>query len=131
MPREGLGEFEQTVMLAVVHLNHGKAPAYGVTIVDEYQFEKGKYALIEEEDIEKVRPPSTRVINIMQFADASVIDPVYVERPYYLGPDGQVAADAFAVMRESMAGKAAVGKLALYGREYLVAIAPRENGFVM
>jgi DNA end-binding protein Ku len=100
-------------------------------IVKGYQFEKGKYALIEEEDIDKVRPPSTRVINVMQFTDASVIDPVYVERPYYLGPDGQVAADAFAVMREALAGKAAVGKLALYGREYLVAIQPRENGFVM
>lgn len=100
-------------------------------IVKGYQFEKGKYALIEEEDIDKVRPPSTRVINIMQFTDASVIDPVYVERPYYLGPDGQVAADAFAVMREALAGKAAVGKLALYGREYLVTIQPRDNGFVM
>ena len=42
-----------------------------------------------------------------------------------------VAAEAFAVMREGMAGKAAVGKVALYGREYLVAIAPRENGLVM
>jgi len=56
---------------------------------------------------------------------------VYVERPYYLAPDGNVAAEAFAVMREGMAGKAAVGKVALYGREYLVAIQPRENGFVM
>jgi DNA end-binding protein Ku len=42
-----------------------------------------------------------------------------------------VAAEAFAVMREGMTGKAAVGKLALYGREYLVAIQPRENGLVM
>ena len=79
----------------------------------------------------KVRPESTRVINVVQFADAKVIDPVYVERPYYLAPDGQVAAEAFAVMREGMAGKAAVGKVALYGREYLVAIQPRENGLVM
>ncbi len=100
-------------------------------IVKGYEFEKGKYALIEEDDLAKVRPESTRVINIIQFTDAKVIDPVYVERPYYLGPDGQVAADAFAVMREGMEGKAAIGKLALYGREYLVAIQPRENGFVM
>jgi DNA end-binding protein Ku len=56
---------------------------------------------------------------------------VYVERPYYLAPDGNVAAEAFAVMREGMAGKAAIGKLALYGREYLVAIQPREKGLVM
>jgi DNA end-binding protein Ku len=100
-------------------------------IVKGYEFEKGRYVTLEDEDIAKVRPESTRVINVMQFADAKLIDPVYVERPYYLAPDGNVAAEAFAVMREGMAGKAAIGKLALYGREYLVAIQPRENGLVM
>jgi DNA end-binding protein Ku len=100
-------------------------------LVKGYEFEKGKYVVLDEEDIEKVRPESTRVINVMEFADAKTIDPVYVERPYYLAPDGNVAAEAFAVMREGMAGKAAIGKLALYGREYLVAIQPRENGLVM
>jgi len=100
-------------------------------LVKGYEFEKGKYVVIDEDDLAKVRPESTRVINVVQFADAKVIDPVYVERPYYLAPDGQVAAEAFAVMREGMAGKAAIGKLALYGREYLVAIQPRENGLVM
>ena len=100
-------------------------------LVKGYEFEKGKYVVLEEDDIAKVRPESTRVINVVQFADASMIDPVYVERPYYLAPDGNVAAEAFAVIREGMAGKAAVGKVALYGREYLVAIQPRENGLVM
>jgi DNA end-binding protein Ku len=100
-------------------------------LVKGYEFEKGRYVVLEEEDLAKVRPESTRVINIVQFADASLIDPVYVERPYYLAPDGNVAAEAFAVMREGMVGKAAIGKLALYGREYLVAIQPRETGLVM
>ena len=100
-------------------------------LVKGYEFEKGQYVVMEEEDLAKVRTESTRVINVVQFADAKVVDPVYVERPYYLAPDGQVAAEAFAVMREGMAGKAAVGKVALYGREYLVAIMPRENGLVM
>lgn len=100
-------------------------------IVKGYEFEKGKYVVLEDDDLAKVRPESTRVINVVQFADATMIDPVYVERPYFLAPDGQVAADAFAVMREGMQGKAAVGKMALYGREYLVAIMPRENGLVM
>jgi DNA end-binding protein Ku len=100
-------------------------------LVKGYEFEKGQYVVLDEEDMAKVRPESTRVINIVQFADAKVIDPVYIERPYYLAPDGAVAAEAFAVMREGMAGKAAVGKVALYGREYLVAIEPRENGLVM
>jgi DNA end-binding protein Ku len=100
-------------------------------LVKGYEFEKGKYVVVEEDDLAKVKLESTRVINVVQFTDASVIDPVYVERPYYLAPDGQVAADAFAVMRESMQDKAAVGKVALYGREYLVAIRPRESGLVM
>jgi DNA end-binding protein Ku len=100
-------------------------------LVKGYEFEKGQYVVLDEEDMANVKTESTRVINIVQFADAAVVDPVYVERPYYLAPDGAVAAEAFAVMREGMAGKAAVGKVALYGREYLVAIAPRENGFVM
>ncbi|MCC7184842.1 MAG: Ku protein [Acidobacteria bacterium] len=100
-------------------------------LVKGYEFEKGKYVVVDEDDLAKVKLESTRVINVVQFTDASVIDPVYVERPYYLAPDGQVAADAFAVMRESMQDKAAVGKVALYGREYLVAIRPRDNGLVM
>jgi len=100
-------------------------------LVKGYEFEKGKYVVVDDDDLAKVKPESTRVINVVQFTDASVIDPVYIERPYYLAPDGQVAADAFAVMRESMQDKAAVGKVALYGREYLVAIRPRESGLVM
>src|SRR5262245_49211954 len=96
-----------------------------------YEFEKGRYVIVSEEDIQKVRVESTRVINLVQFADAADIDPIYVDRAYYLAPDGPVAAQAFAVMREGMAGKAGIGKLALYGREYLVAVRPQENGMVM
>ena len=54
-----------------------------------------------------------------------------VDRAYYLAPDGPIAAEAFAVMREGMAGKAGIGKMALYGREYLVAVRPRKKGIVM
>ncbi|HVZ22703.1 MAG TPA: Ku protein, partial [Vicinamibacterales bacterium] len=52
-------------------------------------------------------------------------------RPYYLAPDGQMALEAFAVMREGMKGKAGIGRLALYGREYLVAVQPKDKGLVM
>jgi DNA end-binding protein Ku len=100
-------------------------------IVKGYEFEKGRYVVMEEEDISKVRPESTRVIDLVQFTDATAIDPIYVERPYYLAPDGNMANEAFAVMREGMKGKAGIGKLALYGREYLVAVQPKENGLVM
>jgi len=100
-------------------------------VVKGYEFEKGRYVVMEEEDLSKVRPESTRVIDLVQFTEAEAIDPIYVERPYYLAPDGQMALEAFAVIREGMKGKAGIGKLALYGREYLVAVQPREKGLVM
>jgi DNA end-binding protein Ku len=100
-------------------------------IVKGYEFEKGRYVVLSEEDFEKVRPESTRVIDLVQFADESSIDPMYVDRAYYLAPDGGVASDAFAVMREGMTGKVGIGKLALYGREYLVAVRPHARGIVM
>ena len=74
-------------------------------IVKGYEFEKGRYVVLSEEDFDKVRPESTRVIDLVQFADDSAIDPIYVDRAYYLAPDGTMAADAFAVMREGMKGK--------------------------
>ncbi len=100
-------------------------------LVKGYEFEKGRYVVVTDEDVQKVRVESTRVINLVQFADDSEIDPIYVDRAYYLAPDGPVAADAFAVMREGMAGKAGIGKMALYGREYLVAVRPKQKGLVM
>jgi len=100
-------------------------------IVKGFEFEKGRYVIVDEEDIEKVRVDSTRVISLEKFTDDTAIDPIYLERPYYLAPDGQVARDAFAVIREGMQGKAGIGKVALYGREYLVKVQPREQGLVM
>src|SRR5476651_134438 len=100
-------------------------------IVKGFEFEKGQYVVIDEEDIEKVRVDSTRVINLDKFTDDTAIDPIYFERAYYLAPDGPVAREAFAVIREGMKGKAGVGKVALYGREYLVKVQPREQGLVM
>jgi DNA end-binding protein Ku len=100
-------------------------------LVKGYEFEKGRYVIVTDEDLQKVRVESTRVINLAQFTDDTAIDPIYVDRAYYLAPDGPMAAEAFAVMREGMAGKAGIGKVALYGREYLVAIRPQKKGLVM
>ena len=54
-------------------------------IVKGYEFEKGRYVVVSEEDIDKVRPESTRVIDLVQFTDAAAIDPIYVERPVLPG----------------------------------------------
>src|SRR2546421_6640333 len=97
-------------------------------IVKGFEFEKGRYVIVDEEDVEKVRVESTRVINLEKFTDDTAIDPIYLERPYYLAPDGPVAREAFAVIREGMQGKAGIGNGALYGRGYLVKAQSRVPG---
>jgi DNA end-binding protein Ku len=100
-------------------------------LVKGYEFEKDRFVLLEEQDFDQVRPASTRVIDLVQFADAGALDPLSIDRAYYLAPDGGLTLDAFAVMREGLRGKVGVGKLALYGREYLVAVLPRGRGLVL
>jgi DNA end-binding protein Ku len=100
-------------------------------VVKGYEFEKGRWVVVEDEDIAKVRAESTKVINLVQFAGVDEIDPMYVDRTYYLVPDGTMATDAYAVMRDGMEGKVGVGKVAIHGREYLVAVKPHKQGLVM
>ena len=110
---------------------HCEREVTNAEIVKGYEFEKGRYVVVSEEDFAKVTVESTRVINLVQFAEDGSLDPMYVDKSYYLAPDGAVAAEAFAVMREGMRGKAGIGKVSLYGREYLVAVKPQEHGLVM
>lgn len=91
-------------------------------IVKGFEFEKGKYVLLLAEELDAVQPPSTRVIDLTLFADEAQLHPLFVDRSYYLAPDGSLAAEAFVVLRESLVGKVGIGKLAIYGREYLVAV---------
>jgi DNA end-binding protein Ku len=100
-------------------------------LVKGYEFEKGRFVVLEDEDFAKVRTESTRVINLVQFSGEEALDPMYYDRAYYLAPDGQMAAGAYAVMREGMRGKIGIGKVALLGREYLVAVRPHQEGLLM
>ena len=100
-------------------------------VVKGYEFQKGRWVVMDEEDIAKVKTESSKVINLLQFTDADAIDPMYVDKAYYLAPEGPMAADAYSVMREGMQGKAGIGKVAIHGREYLVAVKPHKQGMVM
>ena len=100
-------------------------------VVKGYEFEKGRWVVVDEEDIAKVKTESSKIINLMQFTEADAIDPMYVDKAYYLAPEGPMAADAYSVMREGMQGKAGIGKVAIHGREYLVAVKPHKQGMVM
>ena len=102
-------------------------------LVKGYQFEKDRYVIVDKEELDGIQIESNKTINIEGFVDADDIDAIYLDSPYYLGPDGPVAEEAFAVIRESLkrSNKVALARIVLSGRERLIAIEPRGDGFLM
>jgi DNA end-binding protein Ku len=101
-------------------------------LVKGYEIEKGRYITVTDEEIKSVRLESTRVIEIERFVDVEDIDRLYWNDPYFLVPDGKMAAEAYAVIRESMSqsGRIALGRVVLHTRERLLALEPRDKGIV-
>ena len=101
-------------------------------LVKGYEIEKGRYITITDEEIKSVRLESTRVLDIERFVDVEEIDRLYWNDPYFLVPDGQMAAEAYTVIREAMgaSSKIALGRVVLHTRERLLGLEPRDNGIV-
>jgi DNA end-binding protein Ku len=100
-------------------------------IVKGHERTDGKYVVVEEEEISALRPASTRVIEITDVVAASTIDPVLVERAYFLAPENKAAGASFAVLRDALDTQAAVGRVAVHGREYLAAVVRRDDALMM
>ena len=101
-------------------------------LVKGYEVEKGRYVLLTDDEIRSVRLESTRTIDIERFVPESEIDRLYWDNPYFLAPDGKLAEEAFAVIREAMRseGRVALGRVVLSTRERLLALEPRGKGIV-
>jgi DNA end-binding protein Ku len=100
-------------------------------LVKGYQFEKDKYVVVTAEELDEIEVESSKTIDIDGFVDAGEVDPIYQDSTYYLAPDGPIAEETFAVILDAMkeAGKVAVARIVLSGRERLVTILPIEDGF--
>jgi DNA end-binding protein Ku len=100
-------------------------------LVKGYQFEKDKYVVVTAEELDEIEIESSKTIDIDGFVDAGDIDTIYQDSTYYLAPDGPIAEETFAVILDAMrdAGKVAVARIVLSGRERLVTIDPIEDGF--
>ena len=101
-------------------------------LVKGYEVAAGEYVLFDEADFDKVRLESTRTISIDQFVDEADIDRLYWDDPFYLVPEKGVGVEAFAVIREAMkaAGKIALGRLVLRGKERQLALEVHGKGLV-
>jgi DNA end-binding protein Ku len=100
-------------------------------LVKGYQFEKDKYVVVTNEELEAIEIESSKTIDIDGFCDASDIDPIFQDSTYYLAPDGPIAEETFSVILEAMkrVGKVAIARIVLSGRERLVTIQPITDGF--
>ena len=97
-----------------------------------YEIGKRQYIQIEDEEIESVAIESTHTIDIESFVPRDEIDETYLDSPYYIAPDGKVAEEAFAVIRDAMREKNVVGlgRVVLYRRERIIMLEPRDKGLV-
>ena len=102
-------------------------------IVKGYQYEPGQFVIIEQEDIDKVKLKSTKVIEIEGFVKAEEVHPSLFEAPYFIGPDGDIAAKTYGLLCQTLkdSGKIGVGKVVLRDRETPVLINPHEGGMLM
>jgi DNA end-binding protein Ku len=102
-------------------------------IVKGYQYEPGQYVIIDQEDFDKVKLKSERIIEIEGFVDTKEVHPTLYESPYYIGPDGDMAAKTYGLLSQTLkeTGRIAVGKVVLRDRETPVLITPHETGMVM
>src|SRR3954452_9285917 len=101
-------------------------------IAKGYEVEKGQYVEISEEELEAIDIGSARTIDIDQFVPKDEVDQLYNIRPYYIAPDGDVAQQAFAVIRKAIEkeGMVALGRIVLTSREHVIALEPRGKGLM-
>jgi DNA end-binding protein Ku len=102
-------------------------------ITKGYQYEPDRYAIVEPDEIAKIKIKTTRAVDILGFVESSEVAPMFFDSPYYIGPDGPVAEKPFALLRQVLkdTGKIGLAKVVLRDREDLVAVFPHGDGIVL
>jgi DNA end-binding protein Ku len=102
-------------------------------IAKGYEFDRGRYVTLTDDELKELQIESSKIIDLDQFVDRADVDPVYLDAPYYVHPDGDLADEAFRVIGEAMTkkGKVGLGRVVLSSRERQVMVEPREGGLLM
>jgi DNA end-binding protein Ku len=111
----------------------GVGPVENEEITKGYEYEKGKYVLIDQKEIDDLKLESKQTIELVRFVDEDAIDVRYLETPYYLMPDGDMADEAYVIVQKALkdTGKIGVGQFILRGRGNIVAIKPFGKGLML
>ena len=102
-------------------------------IVKGYEYERGRFVTIDDDELKALQIESSKIIDLDRFVDRDDVDPVYLDTPYYVYPDGELAAETFRVIGEAMVhkNKVGLGQVTMSGRERLVLVEPRGSGLLM
>ncbi|WP_426788735.1 Ku protein [Xanthomonas campestris] len=101
-------------------------------IVKAFEYDKGSYVIVEEQDIRSAAPESHETVEVETFVDAADIDPRYFEKPYILVP-GKKAEKGYVLLRETLrdTGKVGIAKVVIRTREYLAAVMPQGDALIL
>src|SRR5690348_1676433 len=101
-------------------------------IVKGYEYEKGKFIVLKEEDFRRADIEATQSVDIIEFVSLEEIDPMFFDKPYYLEPQKK-GAKAYALLREALrrSGKVGIAKVVIKTRQHLAAVKPEKNALVM
>jgi len=111
----------------------GVGPVENEEITKGFEYEKGKYVLLDQKEIDELKLESKQTIELVRFVDPSAIDARYFERPYYLLPDGETAEEGYAIMQKALkqTDKIGVGRLILRGQGNIVALKSCGRGLLL
>jgi DNA end-binding protein Ku len=101
-------------------------------IVKGYEYEKGEYVILSDEDFKKVNPEATQSVDILEFVDMDTINPMFFDKPYYLEPSKQ-GKHAYALLRSALeeSKKVAIARVVIRTKEYIAAVKPINGALVL
>lgn len=111
----------------------GVGPVDKDEIIKGFEYEKGDYVLLTDDEIDAVKLETRKTLELTQFVGACEIDPIYYDKSYFVVPTDELAEDAFRVIRDALrkTEKVGLGQLSMRGKEYLAAIKPSGTGLLL
>jgi DNA end-binding protein Ku len=102
-------------------------------IVKGYEYDRGRYVTLSDDELKDIQIESSKIIDLEGFVDSAAIDPIYLDTPYYVYPDGELAAETFRIIGDAMThqNKFGLGRVTISSRERPVLVEPRGGGLVM
>jgi len=102
-------------------------------IVKGFELERGRYVLLDPEEVESLKLEAKKTLDLVQFVSQGEIDPIWFDRPYYVVADGELAEEAYGVIRDALreSKRLGLGQLVMRGREYIAALKPCGRGLLL